>query len=216
MAVLGTNVRVFAPAWEVGRRKTTLALTATAAALVIAAASFLWRGGDHNAARFAAQMVFRASSFAFLIYYLATPLGRLVRSRPTLLIARERVGLALAFACSYAVFLGLTVMPDYESGIRIPLATLAFVVFSMLILGVMLLGEYAGRADAEWRPALRAMEAVGVCYFWMIFACDDLGHLYGPHRPDGFYGVSLVILAVALLARFADAFKEHYKLTIAR
>jgi hypothetical protein len=216
MAALESNVRVFAPAWDVGRRKTTLALIATAAALAIGAAAFVRHGGDGNAARFAAQMVFRASSFAFLLYYLATPLGRLVRSRPTLLVARERVGLALAFACTHVVFLGLTVMPDYENGMRIPLATLAFAAFSMLILGVMLLGEYAGRAGAEWRPALRAMEAVGVCYFWLTFACDDLSHVYGPHRPDGFYGASLVVLVVALLARFADSFKEHYRLRVLR
>lgn len=211
MTATDSDVRGYAPFWEPGRRKTTLALAGTAAALTVAVASFLIRGGDQNAARFSALMVFRASSVAFLLYYLATPLARLVRSRTTLTLARQRTGLALAFVCMYAVFLGCVLMPDTMSGAHVPLATLTFSVFSVMILGVVLAGEYANRADSGWRAALRAMECVGVAYFWLVYAVDDLGHIYGPHRPDYFYGISLTMLVLALLLRFADSFVERYK-----
>jgi len=216
MAAIESNAGIFAPVWQTGRRKTTLALAGAAIALSVAVGAFLLHGGDRNAARFAAQAVFRASSLAFLIYYLAGPVSRLVRSRQTLMLAREHVGLALAFVSFYAVFLGCTVVPDTMSGARIPLTTLAFVGFSTIVLGAVLAGEYAGRADPQWRSALRAMECLGVAYFWLAYAVNDLDHLSGPHRPDGYYGISLTVLVLALLVRFADSFRERARLSNTR
>lgn len=213
MATIDSDVRIFSPAWPSSRRKASLALAGMAAALLVAVAAFLWHGGDNNAARFAAQMVFRASSVAFLLYYLARPVARLIPSHATQTLARERVGLAFAFVCMYAVFLGCTLMPDYMSGAHIPLATLAFCAFSGLVLAVVLAGEYAGRAtDPSWRSAWRAMESVGVAYFWLAYAINDLDHISGPHRTDHYYGVSLTVLVLALLVRFADAFMRRYRL----
>ena len=211
MAAIDSDVSAFAPAWQFGRRKTTLALAGTALALAVAIGAFLIHGRDANAMRFAAQTVFRASTLAFLLFYLATPLAHLLRSRPTQILARERTGLALAFAGMYAVFLGCAVAPDYFAGAHVPLPTLAFAVFSAVILGVVLAGERAVHADASWQPALRTMEIIGIAYFWAAYAVNDLDHLSGPHRPDGYYGVSLTILVLALLVRFADSFWQRYK-----
>lgn len=213
MAAIDT-VRTFAPQWQQsGRRSTTLALAGTAIALAVAALAFLYRGGDHNGVRYAAQMVFRASSVVFLLYYLAQPLARLIPTRPTLALARQRMGLALAFAGSYAVFVACSLAPDYMNGAPVALTTLGFAIFSAVVLSVMLMGEYGGRAtDPAWRAAWRAMESIGVAYFWVVYAVSDLDHLSGPHRPDGFYGASLVVLCLAVLVRFADAFRQRYRL----
>jgi hypothetical protein len=211
MAAIDSDIQVFAPAWQFGRRKTTLALAGTALALVVAIVAFLVHGRDANAMRFAAQTVFRASTVPFLLFYLATPLGHLLPSRPTLILARERVGLALAFAGMYAVFLGCAVAPDYFAGAHVPLPTLAFAAFSAVILAVVLAGERAAHAAASWRPALRTMEIIGVAYFWAAYGVNDLDHLSGPHRPDGYYGISLTILVLALFVRFADSFWQRYK-----
>jgi hypothetical protein len=54
------------------------------------------------------------------------------------------------------------------------------------------------------------MEVMGVAYFWTVYAVSDLDHLYGPHRPDGYFGASLSILVVALLIRFADSFRQRW------
>lgn len=212
MAAIDSDVQGVVPVWEPSRRKTTLALVGTAAALAVAIVSFLLRGGDQNAARFAALMVFRASSVAFLLYYLAAPMARLVRTGTTLAFARQRTGLALAFVSVYAVFLCCVLVPDYMNGARIALPTLAFSIFSGAVLAVVIAGEFASRVDAEWRASLRAMECVGVAYFWLIYAIDDLDHISGPHRPDYFYDVSLTVLVLALLVRFAGSFMERYKL----
>ncbi len=210
MAAIDSDIQSLAPAFQLGRRKTTLALCGVAAGLAVAIGTFLLHGRDANAARFAAQTVFRVSGLAFLLFYLAGPVSRLIPSRPTLALARERTGLALAFAGIYTVFLVCAMTPDYFASAHVPLPTAAFAVFSLLILAVILAGERAGLADASWRPALRAMETVGVAYFWMVYAVNDLDHLSGPHRPDGYYGLSLSILVAALLVRFADSFWQRY------
>jgi hypothetical protein len=212
MTAIKSDAGSLAPLFKLGRRKTTLALSGAVLGLAIAIAAFMLHGGDANAARFAATTVFRVSGFAFLLFYLAGPVCRLVPSRPTRIVARERTGLALAFAAMYVVFLLCAVMPDYLAGTNLPLATLAFAAFSTMILAVIIAGERAGLADASWRLALRAMETVGVAYFWAVYAVDDLSHMSGPHRPDGFYGVSLSILVAALLVRFADSFWQRFTL----
>jgi hypothetical protein len=212
MAAIDSDVRVFVPTWQFGRRKTTLALIGAAAALAVALATFVMEGRDINAMRASAMMVFRASSAAFLLFYLAGPISRLIRTRPTVVLARERTGLALAFAAMYAVFLACLIAPDVLVGTRIPLANLTFAAFSSLILVVVLMGERAALAESSWRSALRTMEVVGVAYFWAAYAVNDLDHLSGPHRPDGYYGASLTVLCVALLVRFADAFWQRYRL----
>jgi hypothetical protein len=212
MAAIKSDVGSLAPLFKLGRRKTTLALSGAVLGLAIAIGAFELHGGDANAARFAATTVFRVSGLVFLLFYLAGPVSRLIPSWPTRTVARERTGLALAFAAMYVVFLLCALAPDYFAGTRMPLATLAFAAFSTMILAVIIAGERAGLADASWRLALRAMETVGVAYFWAVYAVDDLSHMSGPHRPDGFYGISLSILVAALLVRFADSFWQRFTL----
>jgi hypothetical protein len=61
------------------------------------------------------------------------------------------------------------------------------------------------------RPALgeqarKAMLGVGMAYFWLAYTLTGLSHLSGPHRPDAFYDISLVLMLMAVLLRFADRF----------
>ena len=52
----------------------------------------------------------------------------------------------------------------------------------------------------------RALLSVASSFFWLTYALTGLAHLSGPHRPDAFYGVSLSLMIIALLLRFADRF----------
>ncbi len=128
------------------------------------------------------------------------------------MLARERTGLALAFVGMIAVFFCCALAPDYMNGGHVPLASLAFSILSGIVLAVVLGGEYAGRADPSWRSAWRAMETLGVAYFWVVYAVDDLTHISGPHRVDHYYDTSLTVLVLALLVRFADSFVQRYRL----
>jgi hypothetical protein len=46
----------------------------------------------------------------------------------------------------------------------------------------------------------------GLFCFWLGYAFTGLEHITGPHRPDAYYGFSLLLMIAALLLRFADHF----------
>jgi hypothetical protein len=194
------------------KRKTTLALTGLAIGLAVAIVAFLAEGGDENAARFAAGAVFRASILGFLAYYLAAPVARLFPSRAAGEIARARTGLALGFAATYAVFLGLTVVPALSAGQHVPLPVLTFAILSSLVVLVLVVAAHYTQFGYAERAPWRTLESSAVVYFWLVFAIEDLNRLYGPHRPDALAGVALVLLVLGLFVRFADAFMQRRRL----
>jgi len=46
-------------------------------------------------------------------------------------------------------------------------------------------------------------------YFWLCYSLMALARISGPHRPDAFYDVSLSLMIVALLLRYADRWLAH-------
>ncbi len=195
----------------VAGRKLTIALLGTSFALCLAAGGFIFQGGG-----FAARLVLATASLAFVITYIAKPLCRLIPSDATRALARERIGLTQAFAGMYAVFLGCIVLPGFFAENVVSLPTLAFAAFSALILAVMVFGTSTKRALGPL--AGRATLGLSNAYFWCAFAASDMNHMVGPHRPDVFdvfYKISLSLLVLALLIRFADAFVERRRVRMA-
>jgi hypothetical protein len=47
------------------------------------------------------------------------------------------------------------------------------------------------------------MLATATAYFWLCYSIMALARIYGPHRPDAFYDISLSLMLVGLLARYA-------------
>ncbi len=191
-----------------------LALAGAAIGLAVGAIAFLAHGGGLNSARFAADMVLRAASLAFIVSFLALPLSRLIPGEATAMLGRERCGLTLAFAAMYGVFLVNVVLPFYLTG-HMPLPSLVFSLFSALILAVMLIGTYPAAVRFLGRQATRTLESLAVGYFWLAFAFADFDFIVGPHRPDYFHGISLTLLLAALALRFADAFLQRRKVRLA-
>jgi hypothetical protein len=50
----------------------------------------------------------------------------------------------------------------------------------------------------------RVFLGTAVIYFWLTYSLMALARISGPHRPDGFYGLSLCLMVAGLLARYAD------------
>jgi hypothetical protein len=46
--------------------------------------------------------------------------------------------------------------------------------------------------------------ATATAYFWLCYSIMALARISGPHRPDAFYGISLSLMVVGLLARYAN------------
>jgi len=50
------------------------------------------------------------------------------------------------------------------------------------------------------------MLGIAAIYFWLCYSLIGLAHISGPHRPDGFYEMSVILMILALLARFTERF----------
>jgi hypothetical protein len=50
----------------------------------------------------------------------------------------------------------------------------------------------------------RVLLAIAASYFWLCYSLMALARISGPHRPDAYYGISLCLMVVGLLARYAD------------
>ncbi len=197
-------------------RTLTIAAAGTGLALLLAIGGFIIRGGGVNGIRFGAGLVLVASSIAFVVAYIAQPLCRLVPTNATRALGRERAGLTNAFACMYAVFLASIVLPGGLAGEPLALPTLAFAIISTAILAVLVFGASTRRVLGP--SAGRAVLGLASAYFWCAFAVNDLNHMVGPRRADWLeplYVLSLALLVLALLLRFADAFLERRKVRMA-
>jgi len=187
--------------------------TALAALAVMARHGF-----DDTGIRLGSELPWR---FASLVFFLAAVAGPICRLTP-LAICRSLNGLRRqliwSFCASYAVFLGALLLPNTLGGVTHEDATAGMVLFALFggcAAGVM---AYAAGRDAKARlgdKVRRALLCVAASFFWLTYALTGLAHISGPHRPDGFYGVSLSLMIVALLLRFADRFVAKFRGTLA-
>jgi len=207
VAIEHTGVE-FAPRWNPRQRIVGLATGVTLGVLA-AWISFLYQGGDMNAARFASSVVLFSASIMFSLYYIAGSVARLIRSDVTQAFGEERFAMAYGFAGIMGVFLASIVMPDFLLSARVPLPTLVYVIFTAMVGAVFLMS--AGNKRTDRSVTLRTLRGVSSAYFWLAFAFIDMDRMIGPHRPDANpYGISLLLLVVALLIRFADAFAQKH------
>jgi hypothetical protein len=188
-------------------------MVAVAAALV-AVGGFAAHGFNDNGLRFGSQLTWR---FASLVYFAAVIAGPLARLLPWPWLKRllvERRQLMWGFCASFGVFLASLLAPntltppslDHE-GLTIGMAL--FVFFGG---GLTIVIAYAAAPQPNLgEQARRAILAVGMAYFWLAYTLTGLSHLSGPHRPDGFYGFSLMLMVAALLLRFADRLMAKVK-----
>jgi hypothetical protein len=181
-------------------------LAGVAAAILLSLAAFLLHGGGPNGARFANSLMLFSSSLVFAAYYVAAPLSRLVPA--TQAFSTWRFSIAYGFIGMIAVFLVSLLAPNYEANGGVSLPTLAFAALTVLVAAAFVMS--GGDRYAANSATMRSLQSLSSGYFWMVFALMDLDRMWGPHRPDPIpYSISLLLLILALLVRFADAFTQH-------
>ena len=168
-------------------------------------------GFAENGLRMGSQMAWRFAFFVFFAALVAGPLCRVMPFGLCRFLGQHCKQLIWSFCGAFAVFLASVLVPNtirpasiHHEGLEPGLAL--FAILGAILVTVM---AYAASAAAEARlgarPA-RAILGIGLVYFWLTYALTALSHLYGPHRPDAFYDISLSLMVVALLASFADCF----------
>ncbi|MEJ1969261.1 MAG: hypothetical protein WDN03_11615 [Rhizomicrobium sp.] len=188
-----------------------IVLFAFLVAAVLAAGSLVL--GAPSGWRAAAEMTARFAVLLFAAAMIAEPVGRLVPVRPMQALACERGSLMLAFVLAMTASLACVAAPALLGGDKLTAQALAYCMLTGAILVVMLFSAHPATKRVLGGPAWRTLQRIGTSYFWLAFALIGIDHMVGPHRPDGWYGLSLLLLTVALLIRFTDSFVAKLRRT---
>lgn len=176
-----------------------------AAGCAVLVALFGYASCGEGAWGYATDLVLRYATLVYILAFALGPAARLFAGRESVRIALLSRMMLLGFAAAYAVFLLCVMLPFAFATDGMPLATFGFCVFDGFIVAVL---AVTASPDTRCRLGARTAETfhrLSVGFFWVAFAMSDVAHLYGPHRPDRFYGISLCLLICVLLVRFADA-----------
>jgi hypothetical protein len=176
-----------------------------AVALVLGA--IIFRGFAENGFRLGSQLAWR---YAFLVFFAALVVGPTCRLAarifPTL-TPPESLGRRLiwGFCASYGVYLLSVFLPNV---ISLSAGATLMVLFGGSVALVMALTAAPLKRLGD-KPVIpvrvrRVLLGVAAGYFWLCYAVMGLSRIYGPHRPDAFYGFSLCLMVTGLLVRFAD------------
>ena len=207
------NSAIFGSVRKVPRLKITLAPLVTGIAMLAVAlvlGALVARGFADNGFRLGSQLVWR---YTCLVFFAALSCGPVCR------IAARMAGtpcpealsrkLVWGFCASYGVYLLSVFLPNV---IQLSAGASLMVLFGGTV-AVIMAATLApimvrGRALIGERTR-RAMLGTATIYFWACYALMALSRISGPHRPDVWYGVSLSLMVVALLLRYADRWFGH-------
>jgi hypothetical protein len=175
-------------------------------AAVIVMGAIFYRGFTENGFRLGSQLAWRYTSLVFFAAMVGGPICRVIARFIPAFTAPESLGrkLVWGFCASYAIYLlsifvpnvialsaGATLMVLLGGGVALAMAA---TVMPLRFHGHAIMGE----------KLRRTFLGTAATYFWLCYAVMGLARISGPHRPDAFYGISLCLMVVALLARYAD------------
>jgi hypothetical protein len=215
LVALDTSAALQSPRIRVGRLAPfTLSGLVASAAGVLTLATIAAYGFSENGLRMGSQMAWRFAFFVYFAVLVAGPLSRVAPAGLSRFLSQNCKQLMWSFCAAFAVFLASLVVPNTirPASIRHEGLDPAMMVFAGLGGALVLVMAYTAGADAQARlgaKAARAISSIGLVYFWLTYSLTALSHLYGPHRPDIFYGLCLSRMLLALLASFADCFLRN-------
>jgi hypothetical protein len=184
-----------------------------AAALVLGA--LLFRGFSENGFRLGSQLAWRYTSLVFFAALVAGPACRVAAHYFSALTPPENLSrkLVWGFCASYGIYLLSVFLPNV---IRLSAGATLMVLFGGSVALVMAAAaaplKRLGDKVIIPEKIRRVLLGTAAAYFWLCYCVMALARISGPHRPDAFYGISLCLMVVGLLARYADrwvSFKER-------
>jgi hypothetical protein len=199
------------------RRRFRITLTPLVGAIAIMAmllvlGAIVARGFGENGFRLGSQLAWRYAFFVFFAALMAGPICRMAaRAFPTV-SPPESLGRKLiwGFCAAYGVYLLSVFLPNV---IRLSAGATLMTVFGSLVVAVMA-ATAAPLVRLGGKPILpdkvrRVFLGTAAIYFWLCYSLMALARISGPHRPDAFYDISISLMIVALLLRYADRWLKH-------
>ena len=186
------------------------AIALVAAMLVIGA--ILARGFSENGFRLGSQLAWRYASFVFFAALVAGPALR-IAARFTHAPTSEALSrkLVWGFCASYGVYLLSVFLPNVVQ----PSAGATMMVLFGAGLALIMVAAVAPLKRLGGKPIVsdkvrRVLLGGAAIYFWLSYCLMALARISGPHRPDAFYGISLCLMVMGLLVRYADRWFTHH------
>lgn len=181
-------------------------------ALVVVIATIILNGFSDNGFRLASQFAWRYTSVAYFAALVVVPSSNLLAHFHAGLRLHDNVGRKLiwGFCASYGVYLLSIFLPnvvDPSAGAALMFFFSAAVVIVMAATAAPLKALGCGAVIGE--ATRRALSGTAMIYFWLCYSLTALARISGPHRPEDYYPVILVLMIAALLIRFADRLSSN-------
>jgi hypothetical protein len=180
--------------------------TALGAVLLVLGAIIAY-GFAENGFRLGSRLAWRYTFFVFFAALIAPAFCRLASRFLPALACPESLARKLiwGFCASYGVYLLSVFLPDV---IRLSGGATLMVLFgATMALGMAMTAaplKRLGGSPLIGDKTRRAILATAIVYFWSCYSLMALARISGPHRPDAFYDISLLLMMIALLFCYAD------------
>jgi hypothetical protein len=170
------------------------------------------RGFTADGFRSGSELIWRFTCFFYFAAIVAGPLARLIPWQRWREVCENRLQLVWGFCASFAVYLTSLYLPFLFADRGGSAGVSGYDIFDLCL--IVLIACAASRRAALFlgEKTRGIILGGGLFCFWLAYALTGLGHITGPHRPDAFYGFSLVLMIVALLLRFADHFAAQIRI----
>jgi len=175
-------------------------------AVILVLGSILLRGFSENGFRLGSQLAWRYASFVFFAALVAGPISRMAARFSHFQVSESLSRrLVWGFCASYGVYLLSVFLPNV---IQPSAGATLMVLFGAAVAAVMALAvaplKRLGGAPIISDQVRRVLLGMSVIYFWLCYCLMALARISGPHRPDAFYAISLSLMVLGLLLRYAD------------
>jgi hypothetical protein len=195
---------------RIRRLKLTLAPLVSGIALgtvMLVLGAIVARGFAENGFRLGSQLAWRYTFFVFFAALVAPAFCRLAGRLFPVFSCPESLARKLiwGFCASYGVYLLSVFLPHV---IRLSAGATLMVVFGgTVVLGMALTAaplKRLGGTPLIGERTRRTILGTAIVYFWSCYSLMALARISGPHRPDAFYDISLLLMMAALLLCYAD------------
>ncbi len=181
-------------------------------AVLLVVGAILARGFSDNGFRLGSQLAWRYASFVFVAALALGPLCRIAAHFFPVFTPPESLSrkLVWGFCAAYGIYLLSVFVPNV---IHLSAGAMLMTVFGSTV--VLVMAATAAPLVRLGRPPIlpdkvrRVLLGTSAIYFWLCYSLMALARISGPHRPDPFYDISLSLMILALLLRYADHWLTH-------
>lgn len=176
-------------------------------AVLLVLGAILAQGFAENGFRLGSRLAWRYTFFVFFAALAGPALCRLAGRFFPVVSCPESLArkLTWGFCASYGVYLLSVFLPDV---IRLSGGATLMVLFGgVVVLGMAVTAapfKRLGGGPLIGEKTRRAIQGTAIVYFWSCYSLMALARISGPHRPDAFYDISLLLMMAALLLCYAD------------